>query len=54
MWWYWSVFSPSQQSEAFRKPVPAKVVPDYYNVIKFPMDLQTMKEVRVQGDIILM
>lgn len=33
------------QSEAFRKPVPAKIVPDYYNVIKFPMDLQTMKEV---------
>ena len=33
------------QSEAFRKPVPAKIVPDYYNVIKFPMDLQTVKEV---------
>ena len=33
------------QSEAFRKPVPAKIVPDYYQVIKFPMDLQTMREV---------
>ena len=42
------------QSEAFRKPVPSKVVPDYYNVIKFPMDLQTMKEVRVQHDIMMM
>ena len=34
------------QSDAFRKPVQAKVVPDYYNVIKFPMDLQTVREVR--------
>lgn len=33
------------QSYHFRKPVQAKVVPDYYAVIKFPMDLQTMKEV---------
>lgn len=34
------------QSYHFRKPVQAKVVPDYYAVIKFPMDLQTMKEVK--------
>lgn len=33
------------QSFHFRKPVNSKLVPDYYNVIKFPMDLQTMKEV---------
>ena len=29
----------------FCKPVSSKTVPDYYNLIKFPMDLQTMKEV---------
>ncbi|CAI8041551.1 Transcription initiation factor TFIID subunit 1 [Geodia barretti] len=39
-----NTISATHESEAFRKPVPAKVVPDYYNVIKFPMDLQTMKE----------
>eukprot|EP00731_Ephydatia_muelleri_P031270 Em0022g784a len=29
---------------AFLKPVQAKIVPDYYNVIKFPMDLQTVRD----------
>ena len=29
----------------FQKPVSAKLVPDYYTIIKFPMDLQTIKEV---------
>ena len=27
----------------------SKLVPDYYNVIKFSMDLQTMKDVRACG-----
>ena len=42
------IFS-SSQSYHFRKPVQAKLVPDYYNVIKFPMDLQTMKDVRLRA-----
>lgn len=33
------------QAWAFLKPVQAKIVPDYYNVIKFPMDLQTVRDV---------
>ncbi|XP_064405397.1 uncharacterized protein LOC135350513 isoform X3 [Halichondria panicea] len=32
------------ESYHFRKPVQPKIVPDYYNVIKFPMDLQTMRD----------
>ena len=36
---------PLQQAWAFCKPVSAKTVPDYHRLIKFPMDLQTMKEV---------
>lgn len=33
------------QATHFQKPVSAKHVPDYYTIIKFPMDLQTIKEV---------
>uniref|UniRef100_A0A1X7SSN4 Bromo domain-containing protein n=1 Tax=Amphimedon queenslandica TaxID=400682 RepID=A0A1X7SSN4_AMPQE len=29
---------------AVQEPVSSKDVPDYYNLIKFPMDLQTMKD----------
>ncbi|XP_066926449.1 transcription initiation factor TFIID subunit 1-like isoform X2 [Clytia hemisphaerica] len=31
-------------SWAFHAPVSAKLVPDYYNIVKNPMDLQTIKE----------
>uniref|UniRef100_A0A1X7TS07 Bromo domain-containing protein n=1 Tax=Amphimedon queenslandica TaxID=400682 RepID=A0A1X7TS07_AMPQE len=33
-----------QEYWPFCKPVSSKDVPDYYNLIKFPMDLQTMKD----------
>lgn len=33
------------QTQPFLFPVSAKEVPDYYRVIKTPMDLQTMREV---------
>ena len=33
------------QSWAFHAPVSAKLVPDYYNIVKNAMDLQTIKEV---------
>jgi transcription initiation factor TFIID subunit 1 len=32
------------ESSAFQKPVSVKTVPDYYSFIRFPMDLQTIKE----------
>jgi len=34
------------QTWPFHHPVSAKSVPDYYNIVKIPMDLQTMREVR--------
>lgn len=33
-----------QDSWPFHAPVSAKVVPDYYNIVKNPMDLQTIRE----------
>lgn len=42
------------ESAAFRKPVQPKLVPDYYNVIRFPMDIQTMREVGNTHYIIMM
>lgn len=41
----WMVLYTALQAWAFLKPVQAKIVPDYYNVIKFPMDLQTVRDV---------
>jgi histone acetyltransferase len=32
-----------EESAAFREPVNAEDVPDYYSVVKNPMDLQTMQ-----------
>ena len=40
--------STGPQAAHFQKPVSAKQVPDYYTIIKFPMDLQTIKEVCTQ------
>ena len=34
------------QSRPFHAPVSIRTVPDYYKIVKNPMDLQTIKEVR--------
>lgn len=36
----------TSQTWPFHQPVSAKTVPDYHKVVKNPMDLQTMREVR--------
>ncbi|OAF69758.1 hypothetical protein A3Q56_02475 [Intoshia linei] len=38
-----------EDSEAFRYPVSSEVVPDYYKIIKHPMDLSTIKTRLDQG-----
>ena len=35
------------QSWPFHAPVSSKIVPDYYNFVKNPMDLQTIREVSI-------
>jgi len=36
------------QTHPFLHPVSAKNVPDYFKIIKEPMDLQTIREVRLK------
>lgn len=40
-----TVFFFRLQTWPFHHPVSAKTVPDYYKIVKIPMDLQTMREV---------
>lgn len=40
-WSAWSIF----QTQPFLFPVNPKEVPDYYRIVKRPMDLQSMREV---------
>ena len=40
-----TVFVFRLQTWPFHHPVSAKTVPDYYKIVKIPMDLQTMREV---------
>ena len=37
------------QTWPFHQPVSIKTVPDYHKIVKIPMDLQTMREVRIKA-----
>ena len=41
IWWVFFVI----QSWPFQKPVSSKQVPDYYDVVKTPIDLLTIRQV---------
>ncbi len=48
----WKFVHSNKMSDPFRKPVTVKEAPDYFTVIKAPMDLGTIKK-RIDQSVLL-